>query len=89
MLAVLDILDRHNFDRVDNNNSIEVLYTNIFSVVSSKEGNEVCSSGLVCCVLLARFLNFFFFFFLAISLGFTVLVEIFAYVTVFLTQPLR
>ncbi|XP_076454432.1 mediator of RNA polymerase II transcription subunit 12-like protein [Babylonia areolata] len=40
VLAVLDILDRHNFDRVDQNNNLDTLYTNIFSVVNSKEGNE-------------------------------------------------
>ncbi|KAL8595941.1 hypothetical protein ACOMHN_018253 [Nucella lapillus] len=40
VLTVLDILDRHNFDRVDSTNNLDVLYNNIFSVVSSKEGNE-------------------------------------------------
>ncbi|XP_070173165.1 mediator of RNA polymerase II transcription subunit 12-like protein isoform X2 [Littorina saxatilis] len=40
VLTVLDILDRHCFDKVDSTNSLDVLYTNIFTVVNNKEGNE-------------------------------------------------
>ena len=38
---MLDILDRHCFDRVDSTTSLDILYTNIFAVIHSKEGNEV------------------------------------------------
>jgi hypothetical protein len=41
VLAVLDILDRHCFDRVDSTNNLDCLYNNIFAVINNKEGNEV------------------------------------------------
>ena len=41
VLTVLDILDRHCFDRVDSTTSLDILYNNIFAVIHSKEGNEV------------------------------------------------
>ncbi|KAJ8310216.1 hypothetical protein KUTeg_012081 [Tegillarca granosa] len=40
MLDVLDMLDRHNFDKVESNNSIDTLYSKIFSINQNKDGNE-------------------------------------------------
>ncbi|XP_069105326.1 mediator of RNA polymerase II transcription subunit 12-like protein isoform X3 [Argopecten irradians] len=39
-LEVLDMLDRHNFDKVDSNNSLDTLYNKVFSVHQAKEGVE-------------------------------------------------
>lgn len=40
VLYVLEVLDRHNFDRVEVNNSLDTLYTKVFAVPHHKE-NEV------------------------------------------------
>ncbi|XP_052783955.1 mediator of RNA polymerase II transcription subunit 12-like protein isoform X1 [Mya arenaria] len=40
VLNVLDTLDRHNFDRVENNNSLESLYNKIFMANAPKDGTE-------------------------------------------------
>lgn len=41
VLNALDALDRHNFDRVDSNNSLDSLYTKVFPSLANK---EKCSS---------------------------------------------
>lgn len=41
VLDVLDTLDRHNFDKVENNNSLDSLYHKIFATTHNKDGNEV------------------------------------------------
>nr|KAG5692294.1 hypothetical protein BaRGS_009504 [Batillaria attramentaria] len=40
VLHVLDVLDRHCFDRVDSNNSLDILYNKILAISTSKDGNE-------------------------------------------------
>ncbi|GAB6019774.1 hypothetical protein CHUAL_001322 [Chamberlinius hualienensis] len=40
VLTTLDYLDRHNFDKVDANNSIDTLYSKIFNSNASKEHGE-------------------------------------------------
>ncbi|XP_067668814.1 mediator of RNA polymerase II transcription subunit 12-like protein [Haliotis asinina] len=40
VLHVLDNLDKHHFDKVDINNSHDVLYQKIFSINQTKDGNE-------------------------------------------------
>jgi len=41
VLNVLDMLDRHNFDKVESNNCLESLYNKIFLANTQKDGNEV------------------------------------------------
>lgn len=41
VLNALDALDRHNFDRVDSNNSLDSLYSKVFPSLGTK---EKCSS---------------------------------------------
>ena len=41
VLDVLDTLDRHNFDKVENNNSLDSLYNKIFAASQAKDGTEV------------------------------------------------
>lgn len=43
VLHVLDVLDRHYFDRVDSSNSLDSLYNKIFGASSSKDNSEVRS----------------------------------------------
>ena len=50
MLDVLDTLDRHNFDKVENNNSLDSLYNKIFAVSQAKDGTEV--SALALCIII-------------------------------------
>ena len=38
---MLDTLDRHNFDKVENNNSLDSLYNKIFAASQAKDGTEV------------------------------------------------
>ncbi|XP_060562886.1 mediator of RNA polymerase II transcription subunit 12-like protein [Ruditapes philippinarum] len=40
VLNVLDMLDRHNFDKVESNNCLDSLYNKIFTVTQNKDGNE-------------------------------------------------
>lgn len=40
ILNTLDALDKHNFERIDQNNSIDTLYNNIFQSVSEKQTNN-------------------------------------------------
>ncbi|KAI8498739.1 Mediator of RNA polymerase II transcription subunit 12-like protein, partial [Branchiostoma belcheri] len=44
MLTVLEILDKHTFDRMDSNNSLDTLYNRIFGSSHGKNGAE-CSSN--------------------------------------------
>lgn len=46
VLAALDALDRHRFDRVDSNNSLDTLYNKIFIPPGVKEpATPVSASG--------------------------------------------
>jgi mediator of RNA polymerase II transcription subunit 12 len=45
VLNVLDMLDRHNFDKVESNNCLDSLYNKIFTVTQNKDGNEVSTQG--------------------------------------------
>ncbi|XP_041350095.1 mediator of RNA polymerase II transcription subunit 12-like protein isoform X2 [Gigantopelta aegis] len=44
VLHILDILDRHHFDRVENGNSLDSLFHKIFSISQNKDGNELTVS---------------------------------------------
>lgn len=48
VLAALDALDRHRFDRMDANNSLDTLYNKIFTPPGGKEAaptNNTSNSG--------------------------------------------
>ena len=41
VLAGLETLDRHNFERVETNNSLDILYHKLFSSQPYKDNNDV------------------------------------------------
>lgn len=46
ILNVLDALDRHSFERIDQNNSLDTLYNKLFSAPNSKDhSNPLVVSG--------------------------------------------
>lgn len=45
ILNTLDALDRHSFERIDQNNSIDTLYNNIFPPITEKLTN-LSASGV-------------------------------------------
>lgn len=47
ILNTLDALDRHSFERVDLNNSIDTLYNSIFPPIPEKLSNSSTSSGSI------------------------------------------
>ena len=44
VLSVLDMLDRHNFEKVETNNCLESLYNKIFTTTQHKDGAEVSNN---------------------------------------------
>ena len=44
VLQVLEILDRHNFDKVDTISPIDLLYNKVFGVLQCTDSNEVGST---------------------------------------------
>lgn len=40
ILNVLDALDRHSFERIDQNNSLDTLYNKIFILSNSKDNSN-------------------------------------------------
>lgn len=45
VLSALDALDRHSFEKVDANNSLDTLYAKIFNPPTSKEASKSTSSS--------------------------------------------
>ena len=42
VLQVLEALDKHNFDKVESNSSLDSLYHKVFRASQVKDNNEVC-----------------------------------------------